>query len=126
MDIRLAHGLAYVAATLTFRGRRLVIEDVILDTGSAGTVFSADRLLEIGIGPEPHDPIRRIRGVGGTEFVFSKQIDRLQVGSLEAVSFEVEVGALDYGFPVDGILGLDFLRSRGAILDLSHLKLRHP
>lgn len=126
MEIRLEYGLAYVEAAVTFRGRSLVLANVILDTGSAGTVFSADRLLEIGVGPEPHDPIRRIRGVGGTEFVFSKEMDKLQVGTLEATSFETEIGALDYGFLVDGILGLDFLRSCKAVIDLDRLEIHGP
>jgi hypothetical protein len=68
MKVRLDHGLAYIAATLTYRGRALVLGDVILDTGSAGTIFSADRLLEVGVVPEPQDAVHRIRGVGGTEF----------------------------------------------------------
>jgi hypothetical protein len=125
--IRLEHGLAYVQATVSSLAHTLVLENVILDTGSASTVFSADRLLEIGVKPEQHDTIRRIRGVGGTEFVFTKHLDRLQVGAtLEARRFEVEVGALDYGFPVDGILGLDFLRSCQVIIDLDRLELRSP
>jgi hypothetical protein len=41
--------LAYVEAILTFRGRSLLLRDTILDTGSSSTIFSADRLLEIGV-----------------------------------------------------------------------------
>ena len=43
MKIRLEHGLAYLEVILTFRGRSLSIRDTILDTGSASTIFSADR-----------------------------------------------------------------------------------
>ena len=43
------------------------------------------------------NPLRRIRGVGGSEFVFIKTLDRLTVGALSASAFTVEVGALDYG-----------------------------
>jgi len=122
--IKLEHGLAYVAVVLTFRGRSLSLGSVILDTGSAGTMFAADRLLDIGIVPEPFDPLRRIRGVGGTEVVFTKRIDRLAAGALAVADFEIEVGALDYGFPADGILGLDFLVRSGAVIDLRSLELR--
>jgi hypothetical protein len=124
MRIRHEHGLAYVEASLVFRGRALQVADVILDTGSAGTIFSADRLLEIGIAPDLFDPLRRIRGVGGTEFVFTKKIEHLAAGDLVVSDFEVEVGAMDYGFPADGILGLDFLIRAGALIDLRHFDLR--
>ena len=35
---------------------------------------------------------------------------------------------MDYGFPADGILGLDFLLHIGAVIDLEGLELRagHP
>ncbi|HBL26324.1 MAG TPA: hypothetical protein DD490_05760 [Acidobacteria bacterium] len=57
MKIRLAHGLAYVEVVLTFRGRSLCLGDTVLDTGSSSTIFSADRLLEVGVVPEPSDAI---------------------------------------------------------------------
>ena len=67
MKIRLEHGLAYLEFLLTFRGRSLFLRDAILDTGSSSTIFAADRLLEIGIVPEPSDALHRLRGVGGPE-----------------------------------------------------------
>ena len=124
MKLRLAQGLVYVEMDVTFRGRGLHLSDVILDTGSAGTIFAADRLLEIGVAPEPADAIRRIRGVGGTEYVFTKSLDRLAVGEMEIDRFEIEIGAMDYGFPADGILGLDYLLKAGALIDLRRLELR--
>jgi hypothetical protein len=126
MKIRLERGLAYVEAALIFGGRNLRIADVILDTGSAGTIFSADRLFEIGIAPEGADPLRRIRGIGGTELVFMKRLERLAVGELEVPDFEIEVGAMDYGFPADGILGLNFLVAAGALIDFRRLELTVP
>jgi hypothetical protein len=126
MKIRLAHGLAYVEVVLTFRGRSLSILDTILDTGSASTIFSADRLLEIGVAPEPADALRRLRGIGGTEYAFTKSLDLLALGEVEVPAFEIEVGAMDYGFPADGILGLDYLLQTGALIDLRRLELRGP
>lgn len=124
MRIRLQGGLLYAPVHLTFQGRDLALDDVILDTGSAGSIFSADALLAVDLAPEPHDRLRRIRGVGGVEFVFTKTLDQLGTGPLEARRFEVEVGALDYGFPVEGILGVDFLLQVGAVIDLAKMKLR--
>jgi hypothetical protein len=126
MKIRLEHGLAYVDTELTFRGRSLSIHATILDTGSASSMFSADRLLEIGVVPEPTDALHRIRGVGGTEFAFTKRLDLLAVGDMKVPAFEIEVGAMDYGFPADGILGLDYLLRVGAVIDLRGLNLRLP
>jgi hypothetical protein len=123
MKIRLERGLAYVDVVLTFRGRSLELRDTILDTGSASTIFSADRLLEIGVAPEPGDALHRLRGVGGTEYAFTKRLEFLAVDETSVSGFEIEVGAMDYGFPADGILGLDYLLKTGAVIDLRRLEL---
>ncbi len=124
MKIRVRDGLPFIDLHVTHRGQRLALPWVLLDTGSAGTVLAADELLTIDVCLEPDDPLRRIRGVGGSEFVFMKTLDELRVGALHAVHFAVEVGALDYGFSLQGILGMDFLRQINATIDLKTLTLR--
>jgi len=65
--------------------------------------------------------LNRIRGVGGTEFVFSKTVDRVALGEdLWLENFKIEVGAMDYGFnfELEGIVGMDFLEKVGASIDL--------
>ncbi len=121
-EIRIREGLPHVSMSLYHRSRRLDLENVLLDTGSASSIFSADRLLDIDLRCEPTDILNRIRGVGGTEFVFSKTIDRLALGDLTIADFEIEVGAMDYGFnfELEGIVGMDFLEHVGAVIDLRH------
>jgi hypothetical protein len=43
----------------------LFLTRYLLDTGSAGCIFNADRLSAIGLHYEPFDLVQRIRGVGG-------------------------------------------------------------
>jgi predicted aspartyl protease len=124
MKIRLREGLPFISAEIEYQGQRITLENTLLDTGSAGTVFSADELLSIGLEYEPEDIVRRIRGVGGSEFVFTKRIDLLAVGGLETRDFEIEVGAMDYGFEIDGIIGMDALTRIGIVIDLRLLELR--
>lgn len=49
----------------------------------------------IGIVPSPHDTFHTIRGVGGSEIVFTRRIDYLQVEERSVSSFEIEVGGID-------------------------------
>lgn len=124
MKLWFEHGLLYVSATVSYQRRRLELNKVLLDTGSAATVFSVDQMLQIGLDYAADDAVHRIRGVGGAEFVFTKQVDCLAVGTLTVEQFEIEVGALDYGFEIDGIVGLDFLMQVGAVIDLSQMEVR--
>jgi len=89
LTIIIQNGLPFISASLNYLGKKLQFERVLLDTGSAGTVFSADKVLKIGIKAEPNDNIRELRGVGGTEFVFIKNVDRLSVGRFCINKFEI-------------------------------------
>jgi len=81
-------------------------------------------VLAIGLQYEADDPVHRIRGIGGAEFVFSKRVDSLSLGTLQVNDFDIEVGAMDYGIEIDGIVGLDFLMQVSAVIDLSQLEVR--
>src|SRR5215475_4873333 len=123
MNIQMRDGIPYVTVTLLYGGQQLDLTIALLDTGSAGTLFAADQVLAVGIQYEADDPVQRIRGIGGTEFVFVKRIDRLSVGELQVSDFAIEVGAMDYGFDIDGMIGTDFLLQVGAAIDLSRLEI---
>lgn len=123
MKIRLRDGLPYVIVSITHHGQHLTFENVLLDTGSVGTIFPTDKVLAIGLQYEADDTVHSIRGVGGAEFVFAKKVDRLSVGELQVNDFEIEIGAMDYGFKIDGIIGMNFLTRVGAIIDLAKSKI---
>jgi hypothetical protein len=80
MKIRIKNGLPYLSATLLHQSRQLTLKNVLLDTGSAGPIFSTDQVAVIGLTYEPDDVVHRVRGVGGSEFVFTKRVDELRAG----------------------------------------------
>lgn len=123
MKLELIGGLPFVRAELLYRGHSLLINSVLVDTGSSGTVFSAHKVSELGLFLEPEDSLRRINGVGGSEFVFAKHIDQLAVGNLVVQNFDIEIGEMDYGFGLHGIVGIDFLVQVNAIVDLAQLEI---
>ena len=124
MEIRVLDRLPFVSVTLSQGKNVLAMENVLLDTGSASCIFSTDRLREAGIYPKPTAHMRRIRGVGGEEAVVEIEIDQINAGELVLKEFIIEVGAMDYGFAIEGILGFDFLQQAGAVLDLAVLRMR--
>jgi hypothetical protein len=123
MRIQQRDELLYVTAELLYQGHCQTFTNVLLDTGSGSTIFATDQLLLMGLEYEPDDQVHRIRGVGGTEFVFTKCIAQLRVATLCVTDFLIEVGALAYGFELDGIIGVDFLHQVGAVIDLGQMKL---
>lgn len=121
MRLQLKYNLPFVSILIEHHTKYLQIPSVLIDTGSASTLLSADLLLSIGIQPEPFDRIHTIRGVGGTEVVFRKTLQLITLDTFKINDFNVEVGSMDYGFEINGILGMDFLLAAGIKIDLQNL-----
>jgi len=126
MQLTLKYSLPFVVVTLTYRGADVEIPHTLVDTGSAKTMFAADTVAQVGLIPEPQDTLVTVRGVGGAELVFTRVVDRIRIGQQSAERFEIEVGGMDYGFEINGILGMDFLTQTGAVIDVHRLQIRFP
>ena len=121
--LRIDNDLLLVDMELKFKGKSLHLQRVLVDTGSGSTVISTDLAETIGIVAEEKDMIYRISGVGGSEFVYSKTVDLVKLGEMQTTDFALEIGAMNYGFDLDGIIGLDLLRQLKAIINIDELKL---
>jgi len=117
------NGLLLADMELTFNGKTLHLQRVLVDTGSGSTVISSDLAESIGVVAEENDMIYRITGVGGSEFVYSKKVDSVRVGDMEVEKFILEIGAMNDGFDLDGIIGLDLLHQLKAIINIDQLLL---
>ncbi|SFL49347.1 Aspartyl protease [Paenibacillus sp. 1_12] len=117
MKIHLQHGLPFVSVTVVFKGNELRMDNVLLDTGSASTLFNADLVRDIGVVPEGSDVVDTIRGVGGIEYVYTKILDAIHFGNFSIEEFQVEIGSMDYGMDIDGIIGFDFMVVAGLVID---------
>ncbi len=93
------------------------------DTGSGTSILAVDAVASISIEPVLEDIFHTIRGVGGTETVFVRHLDYLQVEQCRLPNFEIEIGGMDYGFEINGILGLDFLIHAKAIINLAEMRI---
>lgn len=65
MRLSLRDDLPFVSIGLSFEGRSIEVQDVLVDTGSASTLMAADAVAGIHLTPLPTDDLRIIRGVGG-------------------------------------------------------------
>ncbi|HHC23828.1 MAG TPA: hypothetical protein ENK58_00225 [Desulfobacterales bacterium] len=123
MKICVHDGLPFTKVLLKHRGRSVEVDRILIDSGSAGTVFDVDELAKIDLLPELNDVIRTVFGIGGTEFVVEKNIDQISLMSLELKNFPIEIGSVDYGFEMKGILGFNFLVRTKAVIDLGQLRI---
>ncbi len=121
MNISIKGGLPFTTVAISYKGSKIDIPNVLIDTGSASTIFATDIVETIGIAPMEQEILYTIRGVGGVELVFMRKVDSLDIGNCRIQNFEIEIGGMDYGFDINGILGMDFLSHSGAAIDLRKL-----
>lgn len=124
MNIIEQHGLPFISITIVFKGEELRMDKVLLDTGSASTLFHADLVRSIGVVPEGNDVVDTIRGVGGVEYVYTKILDAIHFDGAVIEEFQVEVGSMDYGLEIDGIIGYDFMKATGVLIDTQTMVVR--
>ena len=123
MQLTLIHDLPFITVTAAYQNKSVDIPNVLVDTGSGTTILSVDWVRAIQIRASLEDELFTIRGVGGREAVFARVLDYLQVGEHKITNFEVELGGMDYGFEINGILGMNFLKKVGAIINLQTMEL---
>ncbi len=117
MKIIIENGMPFVSATVYANQKSFMIERALLDTGSTGTAFRTEDLESLGIYYTQDDDYILLKGFGGLEPIVEKAIDAVVVGDLTVGPMVVQMGALDYGYNIQGIIGLDFLLQAGAVLD---------
>jgi len=123
MQLTLRYDLPFTVVKVSYQGTSIDVSDVLIDTGSASTILAADIVAAINILPLPQDTLRTIRGIGGRELVFSRRVDYVQIGQCQLRDFEIEIGGMDYGYEINGILGMDFLTQGRALINLKEMRI---
>ncbi|WP_413034523.1 retropepsin-like aspartic protease [Paenibacillus xylanilyticus] len=86
--------LITTSLAVTYRGKTLKIDDVIIDTGSSHKIISPDVLEEIGVTYEAGDSIYEAYGIGGSNPFYTKIMDSIEIGTDSIQNIEIDVGIL--------------------------------
>ena len=117
INFELRKKLPFISITVIHSGIEFKVDNVLVDTGSAATIFASDYVRKFGIDSEPEDRIQKIVGVGGNEYVIEKRIDVLIIDGVSIEDSIIQVGDMDYGFGINGIIGGDLLIRTKMIID---------
>jgi len=55
--------------------------------------------------------------------VYRKSLQKIIIGEFCISNFSVEIGAMDYGFDINGIIGMDFLIKSKCVVDVCKMQL---
>ncbi len=124
INLTFENGLLFTSMEIFFRGKSIVIDNIVIDTGAAETILSPDVVEDIGIFAELDDYVNSFYGVGGSiHNFFTKQVDGISLGSVVLKPLKLDFGVIDPQGHINGLLGLDILMELNAVIDLRNLKL---
>ena len=121
--LRIEDNLPFISLRVWHEDKSLILSNVLVDTGSASSILKLDLVEIIGIKAEPYDILGTITGVGGSELVYLKTINTIQIGNMSIQDVEVDIGIMEYGFDIDGIIGMDLLLRMKTLIDLNEMRL---
>lgn len=106
------------------KGQRSV--RLALDTGATSTLVNTAILVTLGYDPAVSPDRVQMTTGSGVEYVPRLATDRIRVLGQERANFALVAHTLPPSASVDGLLGLDFLRSQELTIDFrnGHLTLR--
>ena len=118
------HGLLYAEVELENKGKKVLISDVIVDTGAAHSIFLADYLNDLDIDIEENEELVVTYGYGGyANSSLRKRIEKISIGNIQLRDFKIDFGEIDPDERINGLLGLDFLKGAKVLIDLDELKI---
>ena len=118
------NGLIYANLTITHEGKKIEIDDVIIDTGASHTVVLPDFLYEHEIGFDEDDELVVMSGIGGAEAsAVKKRIESISIGDIFLKDVVIDFGVVDPKDRVNGLVGLDFLKTAKIVIDLDEMTL---
>ena len=124
VKIQLKNGLLYTSIELTHEGKSIIVIDVIIDTGAFHTIISPDFLEELQADFTDDDILIEAYGYGGaSSYAVRKRIDSISCQDIKLSDFKIDFGQIDPDEKVNGLLGLDFFRNAGIVLDIAELSM---
>lgn len=123
MKIVYKNGLLYTSLEIMHKGKRRIVDEIIIDTGAAHTIISPDAVVELGIEPEGKDEFVTMYGIGGEQYAYRKSIEGIKLCNHELNNVKIDFGLIDDYGKINGLLGLDILLNLNININLKELSL---
>jgi hypothetical protein len=119
MKIQVEEGLPIVSVSIGYKGKMIILDDVLLDTGCSNTIFDTDEVEEVGlIIDRKNGRPRRMYGVGGeSELCYEQTVKELEIDNFPLDSFQLQLGITKETYGFNGILGVDFMIKSRLVID---------
>ena len=98
------------------------MDDVIIDTAAFHTIIAPNYLDKLDVAFSDEDELVKASGYGGTvSYSVRKKMGSIECEEIRINDIKIDFGEIDPNERVNGLIGLDFLRKAGVMLDLVDL-----
>lgn len=122
MNFDFKEGLIWVSLQLNYEDNEMLIDNCILDTGSATTAIDID-LVDFNYSKPAI--IKRLFGIGGgSQEVVSQKVEKVALGGEIINDIEIEFGDLQAELGINGFVGNDLLSRFRMTIDYKNCEIR--
>ena len=127
MIIRIEDGLPLASVELAYNDRKIILHNVLIDTGCAVTIFDTDVIAEIGVHIDFAKGIpTTMYGVGGKgEVCYQQEVSGLSIDNQFLNDFNIQLGTVQDMYGFDGLIGIDFMVETRLVLDFHTLETKY-
>lgn len=121
MEFIMMKGLPVATVHLSFQSNDMLLENVLIDTGCAVTIFDTDEVKPIGLRIKPTSgKAVYMYGVGGrSDVCFQQEVQSLVIDSMVLENFTVQFGSIKEFLGFSAIIGSDFFSVAKLQIDFS-------
>ncbi len=122
-NLEFKNGLLFAKICITHNNKKVLIKDVIIDTGSSNTILLIDYLNKLEIGLKNDDRLVVMYGIGGAAETpaVRKKIDGISIGDINLKNMFIDFGAIDPKGRINGLIGMDFLHLGKVVIDTADM-----
>ena len=121
MNFNFRNGLIWIPIDIEYEGENIIINNCILDTGSATTAIDID-LVEFNY--KKPSLVKRLVGIGGgTQEVINQEVNKITIDQISLENIEIEFGDIQADLGINGFIGTDVLRNFDIDIKFSNKKL---
>lgn len=122
MKLQYKDGLLFTSIRINYNGMTVELNNVVVDTGASYCIIEPSAIEDLEIILTKEDEVETFYGVNGFFNYVRRTVDNITIGNTSIGNVNIYIGSV--GEDIDGLLGLDVLKSSGAIIDLSNMEIR--
>ncbi|MGH4118954.1 retropepsin-like aspartic protease [Clostridium sp.] len=122
MKLEYKDGLLYTSLKISYHGKTVEINNIVVDTGASFCIIEPSSIEELGIILNKDDEIETFYGVNGIFSYVKRTADSIILDKVILNNIDFYMGTIDDN--INGLLGLDVLIKSNASINIGDMNIK--